>query len=58
MKRQIFKGRPRNFVERRKDGTIKKFVRKGRSLAVDRRVKSKTLVKKGFGNRGDLKRRN
>ncbi len=29
----------------------------GRSLAVDRRSKSKTMAKKGEGDRGDQKRR-
>jgi hypothetical protein len=29
---------------------------KGRSLATDRRTKSKTVAKKGYGDRGDQKR--
>jgi hypothetical protein len=32
-------------------------VSKGRSLAADRRRKSKTIAKKGYGDRGDQKRR-
>jgi hypothetical protein len=35
----------------------RKQVKVGRSLAADRRTKSRTVVKKGEGDRGDQKRR-
>ena len=45
------------FVRRNARGTsFKKVVDVGRSLAADRRSKSKTAVKKGQGDRGDVKR--
>ena len=53
----IKKVSPRFFVQRSRDGTFKKCTRIGSSLRADRRVKSKNIVKSGFGNRGDLKRR-
>jgi hypothetical protein len=46
----------RRFVRRNKQGEFKKEVNVGRSLAADRRRKSKTKVKKGQGDRGDVKR--
>jgi hypothetical protein len=59
---------PRQLIEPHKDD--KRYVRRdasghftdkqvdvGRSLAADRRSKSKTVAKKGDGDRGDQKRR-
>jgi hypothetical protein len=47
----------RRFVRRKKGKFTSKQVNVGRSLAADRRSKSKTIAKKGEGDRGDLKRR-
>jgi len=46
----------RSYVRRRKSGQFKKKVKVGRSLAVDRRMRAKTSVKKGQGDRGDVAR--
>jgi hypothetical protein len=43
----------RRYVRRNKKGEFKKEVNVGRSLAADRRRKSKTKVGKGQGDRGD-----
>ena len=43
----------RRYVRRNKEGEFKKEVKVGRSLAADRRRKSKTTVPKGQGDRGD-----
>ena len=43
----------RRYVRRNKKGQFKKEVNVGRSLAADRRRKSKTRVKSGQGDRGD-----
>lgn len=43
----------RRYVRRNKKGEFKKEVNVGRSLAADRRRKSKTKVKSGQGDRGD-----
>ena len=43
----------RRYVRRNKQGQFKKEVNVGRSLAADRRRKSKTRVKAGQGDRGD-----
>lgn len=43
----------RRYVRRNKKGEFKKEVNVGRSLAADRRTKSKTKAKKGQGDRGD-----
>jgi hypothetical protein len=42
----------RRYVRRNKKGQFKKEVNVGRSLAADRRHKSKTKVKAGQGDRG------
>ena len=47
----------RRFVRRKKGKFTSKQVNVGRSLAADRRSKSKTIAKKGEGDRGDQKRR-
>jgi hypothetical protein len=46
----------KRYVRRNKEGEFKKVVDVGRSLAADRRSKAKTKVKKGQGDRGDVKR--
>jgi hypothetical protein len=47
----------RRYVRRGAEGTFtERQVHVGRSLAADRRAKSKTTVKKGDGDRGDQKR--
>lgn len=46
----------RRYVRRNKKGEFKKEVNVGRSLSADRRSKAKTKVKKGQGDRGDVKR--
>jgi hypothetical protein len=46
----------KRYVRRNKEGEFKKEVDVGRSLAADRRSKAKTKVKKGQGDRGDVKR--
>lgn len=51
-------GRAKLYVRRNERGTsFKKVVEVGRSLAADRRSKSKTVAKKGQGDRGDQKAR-
>jgi len=48
----------KRYVRRDEEGHFtKKRVNVGRSLAADRRTKSKTAVRKGEGDRGDRKRR-
>jgi hypothetical protein len=46
----------RRYVRRNKKGQFKTEVNVGRSLAADRRRKSKTAAKAGQGDRGDVKR--
>jgi hypothetical protein len=46
----------KRYVRRNKQGEFKKEVDVGRSLSADRRSKAKTTVKKGQGDRGDVKR--
>jgi len=46
----------RRYVRRNKAGQFKKEVNVGRSLAADRRRKTKTKAAKGQGDRGDTKR--
>ncbi len=45
----------KRYARRNKQGEFKKQVKVGRSLAADRRSKAKTKVKKGQGDRGDVK---
>jgi hypothetical protein len=48
----------KRYIRRGKDGEFTgNQVDVGRSLAADRRSKSKTIVKKGDGDRGDQKRK-
>ena len=46
----------RRYISRNKEGQFKKEVKVGRSLAADRKRKAKSKVKKGQGDRGDVKR--
>ena len=46
----------RRYVRRNKKGEFKKEVNVGRSLAADRRRTARSKVKKGQGDRGDVKR--
>ena len=46
----------KRYVRRDAEGKFKKEVNVGKSVAADRRSKSKTSVKKGHGDRGDVKR--
>jgi hypothetical protein len=50
-------GREKRFVKRDTDGTFAESVNVGRSLAVDRRSKSKTVSKPGYGDQGDQPKR-
>jgi hypothetical protein len=50
-------GRDKRFVKRDTDGTFAESVNVGRSLAADRRSKSKTVTKPGFSDQGDLPKR-
>jgi hypothetical protein len=45
----------RRYVRRNKKGEFKKEVSVGRSLAADKKRTAKTKVKKGQGDRGDVK---
>ena len=47
-------GGEKRFVKRDTDGTFAESVNVGRSLAADRRSKSKTVAKPGYGDQGDL----
>lgn len=46
----------KRYVRRDPEGKFKTSVSVGRSLSADRRSKSKTVAKKGQGDRGDAKR--
>ena len=50
-------GTDKRFVRRDAQGQFKESDDVGRSLAADRRQKSKTVVKSGHGDRGDQKKR-
>ena len=50
-------GRDKRFVKRDTDGTFAESVGVGRSLAADKRSKSKTVAKPGYGDQGDLPKR-
>jgi hypothetical protein len=47
-------GTQKRFTKREQDGTFKESVDVGRSLSADRRSKSKTTTKPGYGDQGDL----
>ena len=57
-KRTLIEPNPgdKRYVRRDAKGQFKDVVDVGRSLAADRRSKSKTKVKKGQGDRGDVAR--
>lgn len=57
-KRELIEPTPgdKRFVRRDKEGKFKDVVDVGRSLAADQRSKSKTAVKSGQGDKGDVKR--
>jgi hypothetical protein len=46
-------GTDKRYAKRSKDGAFKESVDVGRSLAADRRSKSKTVAKPGYGDQGD-----
>ncbi len=50
-------GKDKRYVKRNEDGTFKESVDVGGSLAADRRSKSKTVAKAGYGDQGDLPKR-
>jgi hypothetical protein len=50
-------GNDKRFVKRDTDGTFAESVDVGRSLAADRRSKSKTVAKPGYGDQGDQPKR-
>ena len=47
-------GNDKRNVKRNTDGTFSEVVDVGRSLAADRRSKSKTVANPGYGDQGDL----
>ena len=47
----------KSYVERRKDGTFKKWTPIGKSLSMDRAKKARKKVKPGYGHQGDIKKR-
>ena len=60
MKREVIqpKADDKRYVRRNKDGQFTADqVNVGKSLAADRRTKSKTVAPKGQGDRGDQKKR-
>jgi hypothetical protein len=50
-------GTDKRYVKRNPDGTFKDSVDVGRSLAADRRSKSKSVAKPGYGDQGDQPKR-
>ena len=50
-------GRDKRYVKRNAEGQFKESVDVGKSLAADRRSKSKTVVKPGYGDQGDQPKR-
>jgi len=59
MKREVIQphGSDKRYIRRDKEGQFtSQQVNVGKSLAADRRSKSKTIVPKGQGDRGDQKR--
>jgi hypothetical protein len=57
-KRELIEPTPgdKRYVRRDAEGKFKDVVDVGRSLAADRRSQSKTAVKPGQGDKGDVKR--
>lgn len=56
-RRYSIKGKPKAWALRDRLGRFKKWMSRGRSQKADRRVKAKTIVKSGYGHRGDQKKR-
>ena len=50
-------GTDKRYVKRNPDGTFKESVDVGRSLAADRRSKSTSVAKPGYGDQGDQPKR-
>ncbi len=50
-------GTDKRYTKRNTDGTFKESVEGGRSLVADRRSKSKTVAKPGYGDEGDQPKR-
>jgi hypothetical protein len=50
-------GTDKRYVKRNQDGTFSDSVDVGRSLAADRRSKSKTVANPGYGDQGDQAKR-
>lgn len=50
-------GTDKRYVKRNPDGTFKESADVSRSLAADRRSKSKTVAKAGYGDQGDQPKR-
>ena len=50
-------GKDKRYVKRRQDGTFEEAADVGKSLAADRRSKSKTTAKAGYGDQGDQPKR-
>jgi hypothetical protein len=50
-------GRDKRYVKRDEEGQFKESDDVGRSLSQDVRRKAKTVVKPGYGDRGDQKRK-
>jgi hypothetical protein len=44
----------RFFAQRDEKGRFEDLTKAGKSIARDRKTKAKTVVKKGYGNKGDL----
>jgi len=60
MKREVIQphGNDQRYIRRDKEGQFtSQQVNVGKSLSADRRSKSKTIVPKGQGDRGDQKRK-
>jgi hypothetical protein len=57
-KRELIEPTPgdKRYVRRDDEGKFKDVVDVGKSLAADRRSQSKTVVKPGQGDKGDVKR--
>lgn len=57
-KRELIEPTPgdKRYVRRDPEGKFKKVVNVGKSLSADKRSSSKTVAKKGQGDRGDARR--
>jgi hypothetical protein len=50
-------GKTKRYTKRNQDGTFKESVDVGKSLAADKRSKSKSVAKPGYGDQGDQPKR-